>query len=130
MSVLILLEWEGKVLLVKRKNPPAIGQWSLPSGFVDYGEDPIDAAVREVKEETNLDVLITRLIDVFSPSESGGIHPTILLLYKGEIIAGKLSPGDDVSEAMFFQPDQIPHDRLAFKNTGQILQNWIRTLNT
>jgi ADP-ribose pyrophosphatase len=57
---------EGKVLLVKRNNPPNRGKWALPGGLVELGETCEDAAVREVFEETGLKVKIERLLDVQS----------------------------------------------------------------
>jgi len=57
---------EGKILLEKRKNEPGKGKWSIPGGVVDLGESPEQAVVREVMEETCLEVDAPRLIDVVS----------------------------------------------------------------
>jgi len=57
---------EGKILLEKRKNEPGKGKWSIPGGVVDLGESPEQAVIREVKEETCLEVEAPRLIDVVS----------------------------------------------------------------
>lgn len=57
---------EGKILLEKRKNEPGKGKWSIPGGVVDLGESPEQAVIREVKEETCLEVDAPRLIDVVS----------------------------------------------------------------
>ena len=57
---------EGKILLEKRKNEPGKGKWSIPGGLVDLGESPEQAVIREVVEETCLEVDAPRLIDVVS----------------------------------------------------------------
>ena len=57
---------EGRILLEKRKNEPGKGKWSIPGGVVDLGENPEQAVIREVKEETCLEVEAPRLIDVVS----------------------------------------------------------------
>jgi len=55
---------KGKILLEKRKNEPSRGKWSIPGGLVELGESVEQAVIREVKEETGLDVEAPRLIDV------------------------------------------------------------------
>ena len=57
---------EGRVLLEKRKNEPGKGKWSIPGGIVDIGESPEQAIIREVQEETSLEVEAPLLIDVVS----------------------------------------------------------------
>lgn len=125
VSVLAMIEDQDKILLIRRKHFPEKGLWSLPSGFVDYGEDPVESAIREVEEETGLTIRINKLIDVLSPRDSGGIHPTILILYEGDIRGGTLKAGDDADEALFFSPQSIPFRDLAFPNTERLLKKWI-----
>jgi len=60
---------EGKILLEKRKNSPGRGKWSIPGGLVELGESVGRAIVREVKEETGLDVAEPRLVDVVDDVE-------------------------------------------------------------
>jgi 8-oxo-dGTP diphosphatase len=58
-----IITQEGKILLAKRGSEPDRGKWSVPGGLVELGEKLEKAVVREVKEETNLDVEVIRLID-------------------------------------------------------------------
>ena len=109
---------DSKILLVRRANTPKRGFWTLPVGFVDAGEDPARAAMRECLEETSLHIHITGLLDVFSGQEHPrGAH--ILIVYNGEICNGILRPGDDVSDARFFSKDELPP--LAFSTTREII---------
>ena len=64
VAAAVVISNDEKILLVRRKNNPERGKWTLPAGFVDGGEDPVHAAVRECFEETGLKVKVTHLLDV------------------------------------------------------------------
>ena len=116
----VVVQRDGKILLVRRANTPRRGFWTLPVGFVDAGEDPARAAERECYEETGFRIRVTALLDVFSGQEHPrGAH--IIIVYNGEIVDGVLRPGDDVSAADFFSKDDLPP--LAFKTTHQIISH-------
>jgi ADP-ribose pyrophosphatase YjhB (NUDIX family) len=104
----------GKLLLVRRAVDPGRGQWSLPAGFVDQGEDPRATAAREALEETGLIVEIGEVIDVYfnQPGQGGA---SIFILYRAERIGGELRAGDDADETGFFAPGGLPE--LAFDST-------------
>ena len=102
-----ILVRDNQVLLVKRKYEPRIGDWSLPAGFVEFGETLKDALLREVKEETNLDIRVGPFFDVYNAVDDPRNH-IVLILYRGEIISGELKPGDDALEASFFPLDKLP----------------------
>lgn len=117
-----LIEQDGKVLLVRRTNDPQRGLWTLPAGFVDAGEDPENAVLRECYEETGLEAKVIELLGVLAGQEHPrGAH--ILIVYRAQIITeakqSKLKPGDDVDRAEFFERDALPP--LAFETTKKIL---------
>jgi 8-oxo-dGTP diphosphatase len=104
----------GRLLLVKRAMNPERGKWSLPAGFVDQGEDPKETATREALEETGLIVQIEGVLDVFhNPPGAGGA--SVFILYRAQVIGGRLLAGDDAADAGFFALDQLPE--LAFTST-------------
>ncbi len=104
----------GRLLLVKRAMNPERGKWSLPAGFVDQGEDPKETAAREALEETGLIVQIEGVLDVFhNPPGAGGA--SVFILYRAQVIGGRLLAGDDAADAGFFALDQLPE--LAFTST-------------
>jgi ADP-ribose pyrophosphatase YjhB (NUDIX family) len=116
-----LVERDGLLLLVRRTNNPARGQWTLPAGFVDADEDPQAAAARECLEETGLEVRVTRLLDVIAGRE----HPrgaSIVIVYLAEAVGGELRAGDDADEVAFFPADSLP--ALAFRATRQAVERW------
>lgn len=121
VAVAVFVEDGARVLLVKRGVEPEHGKWALPAGYVDAGEDPRLAAVREVAEETGLQVRITRLVDVFhSPRRPGA---SIIIVYAAQMLGGTLCPHDDATDAAWFGPEALPE--LAFESTRQIVHAWI-----
>jgi ADP-ribose pyrophosphatase YjhB (NUDIX family) len=104
---------DGRILLVRRAVSPAEGRWALPAGFVDADEDPRETARREALEETGLEVIVGRVIDVYAGEPGSGV--TFFLAFAAEIVGGHLHAGDDASEAGFFAADQLPE--IAFDST-------------
>ena len=115
-----IVQWNEKVLMIRRANEPGLGLWSLPGGYVDRGELVEAAAAREVLEETGLKVNVTALVGVFSEVR----HPVILVAYDSQIAGGDLKPGTEVTEMDFFSLEHLPP--LAFPRDHEILQRWRR----
>jgi 8-oxo-dGTP diphosphatase len=122
VAVAVLIKNDNQVLLVQRAFDPKRGQWTLPSGFVDAGEDPKQAAMRECLEETGLAIINIHLLDVIFSQE----HPhgaSILIIYRAEVESGQLSAGDDASQANYFTVEDLP--TLAFASTQKILDLYL-----
>lgn len=117
----VIVDTDGQVLLVRRCIEPRQGLWTFPGGFVDFGEDPAEAAVRECWEETGLEVVVTDLVAVVAGQEHEA-GADILIVYRAEARGGNLSPGDEVDEVGFFGPDSLPP--LAFDATREVLNQW------
>jgi ADP-ribose pyrophosphatase YjhB (NUDIX family) len=120
VSAGVLVERDGKMLLVRRRVGPRQGAWSFPAGFVEFGEEPADAAVRECYEETGLEVEITGLFAITGPDPDG--MASIVISYLARVVGGELKPGDDVDRAGFFGIDELPP--LAFRATRIVLDKW------
>lgn len=127
VAAVVLVTENGRVLMVKRAVDPQGGKWALPAGYIDYGEDPREAARREVAEETGLEVAITRLIDVLGPDARGESPASIVILFEGERIGGTLQAHDDAERAVFFSPDEVPFEDIAFESTRLLLDRWLAT---
>lgn len=116
----VIVEVDGKVVMIRRKLAPGIGKWSFPAGFVDRGERVEDAAIRETEEESGLKVKINGLIGVYSePGEAN-----ILVVYDGSVIGGSMVPGPEAQEAGTFDPLALPPQ--AFQRDAAILSDWVR----
>ncbi len=125
MAVAVLVIHQNEILLVQRANTPYRGLWSLPAGFMDPYEKPENAAARECKEETGMNVEIIKFLELISGREHVE-GADILLVYQAQLNGGKLQAGDDARQAAFFQTNQMPP--LAFKTTHQIIENHFMTL--
>jgi len=121
-TVDIIIEIESKgIILIKRKNPPY--GWAIPGGFVDYGESLEEAAVREAKEETNLDVKLIKQFHTYSDPKRDPRHHSISTVY---IAKGKGTPQakDDALEIEIFDESNLP-DEIAFDHRS-ILKDYFR----
>jgi ADP-ribose pyrophosphatase YjhB (NUDIX family) len=123
-TVDIIIEVESKgVILIKRKNPPY--GWAIPGGFVDYGESLEEAALREAKEETNLEVELVRQFHTYSAPERDPRHHSISTVY---IARGKGKPKaqDDAVEIGVFNELNLP-DEIAFDHRS-ILRDYFKLI--
>lgn len=110
----VLVEHDGKVLLVRRVNEPGQGMWSFPAGFVNAHEDPARAAERECLEETGLQVKVTGLLDIIAGQEHER-GADIIIVYYADVIGGRLAAGDDADQVGYFPRNSLPP--LAFRAT-------------
>jgi ADP-ribose pyrophosphatase YjhB (NUDIX family) len=121
VGVAVLVIQNDEILLVKRRFQPHAGKWALPAGFLDFYEDPTEAARRECQEETGFVVKITGLLNVLPGRE----HPRgadIMIAYCAEIVGGVIQPGDDAADARFFPLNALP--QIAFNTTKLAIQEW------
>jgi 8-oxo-dGTP diphosphatase len=119
VAAAVLIEQDGRVLLVRRVNEPFRGLWTLPAGFVDAEEDPASAAARETLEETGLTIRVTKVLEVIAGRE----HPRgadFVIVYAAEVVSGSLCAADDADEVGWFSRSELPP--LAFKATRLVLQ--------
>ena len=118
VAAAVLVLQDGKLLLVKRGVEPAMGEWAFPSGYVDRGEVVEDAALREVKEETGLDVELDGFVGMYSLTG----NPVVLAVYSGKVTGGVLYAGHDAEDAAWFESDDLP--TLPFPHDVQILHDF------
>lgn len=117
--------FKGIVLIERKKKPIGL---ALPGGFVDVGESVEDALKREMKEETNLDVEISKLLGVYSnPERDPRFHTaSVVFIAKAQ---GEPQAGDDAKEAKFYTLNEIPMDLLVFDHS-EILKDYLSQYHT
>lgn len=120
-----MIENEGDVLLGKRKGGFGEGKWGLPQGYIEFDEDFLTAAIREVKEETGLDVEIRSILNVVSNLLSPRLHTLAIILLAG-VLAGELCAGDDL-ETLEWVPLSGPLPEMAFEADKRIIDRYQNT---
>ncbi|MDA0353415.1 MAG: NUDIX domain-containing protein [Chloroflexi bacterium] len=114
----ILVVRDGKVLLTRRAIEPRAGYWAFPGGFVERGETIEAAALRETREEVNLEARITGIVGrPHTMIEEGHV----VIAFRGEA-TGEPLPGPEVSAVAWFAPDEIPWPDIAFHTTTEALR--------
>ncbi|MFW5785681.1 MAG: NUDIX domain-containing protein [bacterium] len=121
-GTVILVEREDKLLLGRRAAGYGAGTWGLPGGFVEYDEDFLAGARREVREESGLDVTIDAIVNVTSNLLRPQLH-TIAIVVLAHPVGGAEMPGDDLDLLEWFDRHrELPP--LAFDADAHIIQVW------
>jgi 8-oxo-dGTP diphosphatase len=125
LTVDIVILHQNQIVLIRRKNPPYQNHYAIPGGFVEIGETVEEAAVREAKEETGLDVTLIKLLGVYSDPKRDPRGHTVSIVYlaKGE---GRLEAATDAKDVALFPPSKLP-ENLAFDH-NKILQDAIKEI--
>jgi len=112
-GAVVVIEKDGQILLGKRAGSIGKGKWGLPQGYIEFDEDFLTAAIREVKEETGLDVEIRSIINVVSNFLSPRLHTLAIVLQAG-VKSGELCACDDLETLDWF-PLSGPLPEMAFE---------------
>ena len=113
-----------RILLVKRAHPPRIGWWCIPAGFMEWNEHPEQTAVREIAEETGLQVKLTSFFEVYCGNDDPRTN-ALLILYLADVVGGTVKAADDALEVRFFSFDNLPDD-IAFEAHHKALADYDR----
>jgi 8-oxo-dGTP diphosphatase len=121
-SVCALVVRDQRVLLGRRANEPSAGKWDVPGGFVEEGEEALDALRRELREETGLTIEVQEFLGAFADwyGDRGTLN-----LYWTATAAGEPKAADDVSELAWFRRNELPPaGEIAFANVVDVLRIW------
>lgn len=109
-----VVEDQGRLVLIRRTIPPLKGYWAPPAGYVEIGESVPEAAIREAREETGLEITLDGLIGVYSQADV----PVVIVAYRGKAGGGEMKAGDDAGDIASFAPGQLPAQPFPAEGTG------------
>jgi ADP-ribose pyrophosphatase YjhB (NUDIX family) len=121
----VIPERRGRILLMRRGIEPRYGAWTYPGGFMEIDETVEECAVREAQEEVGIQVRLGDMVGLYSrpAPQSPGI---VSIVYRGRVVAGRVTPGREALEARWLRPEEIPWDDLAYQTTGWALRDWLK----
>jgi len=125
-GVVVVIEKDGQVLLGKRAGSYGKGQWGLPQGYIEFDEDFLTTAIREVKEETGLTVEIRSIINVVSNFLAPRLHTLAIVLLAG-VETGEPCAADDLETLEWF-PLSGPLPEMAFEADEFIIRRGQMTI--
>ncbi len=110
----IIVTSDKRLILVKRSFDPYKDHWAFPGGIVEYGETVENAAIREAKEETGLDIRIERLLGVYSDPKRDPRGHYVSVCFLCEPVGGTLKTSEETKEVKTFTKDELSSLKLAF----------------
>lgn len=122
---------DGKVLLIRRGKPPLYGRWVVPGGTVELGESLEQALVREMREETGLEVVPLEILTVFDRIERDGdrvVYHYVIVDYLCRWLGGEALAASDALEAAWAALDDLPRFDLPEKAL-EVVQNAFRKVS-
>lgn len=124
-GVAVLVLREGRLLLGKRGGEPRKGFWDILGGFVDAGETAEEAAAREIREETGLELGDIRYFGSYPDTYGARNEPVVSLCFTARAAGGIERADSDVAELRWFLPSELPAE-LAFPHQQRIMADWKR----
>jgi ADP-ribose pyrophosphatase YjhB (NUDIX family) len=121
----LVVDAEGRVLLARRGIPPFLGLWDAPGGFIRPGESGEEAARRELREETGLEIAVGEVLAILPDTYGDDGQTTLNVFYAARVVGGEPAPASDVSELAWFAPGALPGPaEIAFRCVADALAGW------
>jgi ADP-ribose pyrophosphatase YjhB (NUDIX family) len=112
---------DGEVVLLRRGLEPGLGSWAQPGGFLEVDETVTEAAIRETREETGLEVRVGELVGFYARLEAA----VVVVAFEAEIVGGELTTSREALEVRRFAAEEIPWAGIEFKTTYYVLADWL-----
>ena len=116
----------GRLLLTRRARDPYAGTWDLPGGFMEEGEEPLPALRRELREELAVGIRRASLVGFTTDQYGPGGVWALTIVYRVTPSSPRVRAQDDVAEARWFKPAEIPYRHIAFVGVRRLLRDYLR----
>jgi 8-oxo-dGTP diphosphatase len=120
----VLIERDGQLLMVQRAVEPFKDMWDIPGGFLQEWEHPTECALREVREETGLEVELIALLGIFVDTYGSDGYNTLNVYYRGRLIGGTARAADDALGLGWFAPYALPEEIAFPDHERHVLAVW------
>jgi len=124
----VITTFDGRIVFIRRKNPPYKGSWAFPGGFVEYGETVEEAVIREVREETGIIIKIHELLGVYSDPARDPRGHMITVCFLANKTGGELKADTDAAEVSCFAANEALSMNLAFDH-HKILKDALKRIS-
>lgn len=109
---------QDRLLALRRAHEPCLGEWDLPGGFIDAGEAPAAAILREIREETGLEAELTGVLGAYSSVYGETGRHTVDIGFRARVVGGTFVLSDEKSEAAWFSLEDFPEPAFAGERAG------------
>lgn len=119
----VISDGQGKYLFVRRDKDPNKGDWDLPGGFVNWGESPETAIVREIREELGVELTISKILCAEHDwYPFAGLNSSVnSVVYLGTI-SGPIAPNEEIRSLHWLTKEELPTNHLSFQNVSKAIQ--------
>jgi ADP-ribose pyrophosphatase YjhB (NUDIX family) len=124
-AAVVIHNERGQILLGRRRHTPFRNYWNIIGGFIEGREHPEESARREVREEAGIEVRLERLLGIFMDRYGRTPEYTLNIIYVGQWAAGEPTAGDDIAEVRWFDPADVPLERIAFRHGREALEVYL-----
>jgi ADP-ribose pyrophosphatase YjhB (NUDIX family) len=115
---------EGKIVLIRRAIPPGVGTWAQPGGFLEADETIIEGAVREIREETCLEIVPTSIVGIYPQPRAS----VVIVVYVADIVGGEMQITPESLDVRAFEIDDIPWAGIGFNTSLWAVRDYVRTV--
>jgi ADP-ribose pyrophosphatase YjhB (NUDIX family) len=115
---------EGNLVLIRRAIPPGVGTWAQPGGFLEADETVIEGAVREIHEETRLEIVPTGIVGIYPQPHAS----VVVVVYVADVVGGEMQVTPETLDVQAFAIDDIPWAGIGFNTSLWAVRDYVRTV--